>query len=182
MLLMLSCPPIVDGHSLTSADLLVALKLAPSSESSPSVRELGAALGLSKSAVANAQRRLRDLGLLKEAKEGGSRVNKLALRDCLEHAVRWIAPATVGDFELGLPTAHTADVLSSKLTGDADPVVMPLLHGPMRGRAITPLHRLAPQAAARDPKLHRLLALVDVFRVGRARDRQVAAIELRACL
>ena len=172
----------MDEHSLSSADLLVALKLAASSERSPSIRELGAALGLSKSAVANAQRRLRALGLLKEAKDGGSRVNKLALRDCLEHAVRWIAPAKVGDFELGLPTAHTADVLSSKLIGDADPVVMPLAHGPVRGRAVTPLHRLAPQAAAKDPKLHRLLALVDVFRVGRARDREVAAVELWACL
>jgi hypothetical protein len=96
--------------------------------------------------------------------------------------VRWIAPAKIGDYELGLPTAHVADVLAEKFAGDDDPVVMPLPHGPVRGRAVTPLHPLAPQAAARDGKLHDLLALTDAFRVGSARDRQVAAVELRARL
>jgi len=41
---------------------------------------------------------------------------------------------------------------------------------------------LAPRAAAHDPKLLMLLALVDAFRIGRARDREVAAAELGACL
>jgi hypothetical protein len=84
-------------------------------------------------------------------------------------------------FELGLPTAHAAGPLAGKFVGDADPLVMPR-HGPMRGRAVTPLHALAPQAAANDARLHHLLALMDVFRIGRARDRQVAAAELRARL
>ena len=109
-------------------------------------------------------------------------MKKLLLRDCLGHAVRWIAPARVGDFELGLATAHTAEPLRGKLTGDDDPVVIPLAHGPVRGRAVTPLHPLSPAAAARDPKLYRLLAIVDALRIGRARDRQVAAGELRAWL
>jgi hypothetical protein len=43
---------------------------------------------------------------------------RLALRDCIEHGVRWIAPARVGDFELGLPTAHAAGSFASKLVGD----------------------------------------------------------------
>ena len=84
--------------------------------------------------------------------------------------------------ELGLPTAHAAGPLAGKLVGDADPLVMPLAHGPMRGRAVTPLHALAPEAAAKDARLHHLLSLMDVFRIGRARDRQVAAAELRAWL
>ena len=95
--------------------------------------------------------------------------------------MRWIAPARVGDIELGLPTAH-AGPLGAKLVSDADPLVMPLPHGPMRGHAVTPLHALAPRAAAKDARLHPLLSLVDVFRIGRARDRQVAAAELRAWL
>jgi hypothetical protein len=83
-------------------------------------------------------------------------VNKLLLRDCLEHAARWIAPAHIGDFELGLPTAHASEPFKGKLSGDEDPVVIPLPHGPLRGQAVTPLHPLAPEAAARDPKLYRL--------------------------
>ena len=39
-----------------------------------------------------------------------------------------------------------------------------------------------PFAARRDPKLHDLLSLVDTLRIGRARDRALAAAELRACI
>jgi DNA-binding transcriptional ArsR family regulator len=165
-----------------AVDLLIALALAARKDAPASVRQLGEEIGLSKSAVANSLRRLRDLDLVKNDGKGGRRVNRLALRDCLEHAVRWIAPAKVGDFELGLPTAHAADVLAKKLSGDDDPVVIPLPHGPVRGRVVSPIHPLAPGAAAKDPKLYRLLAVVDALRIGRARDREIAAAELRAWL
>jgi hypothetical protein len=166
---------------LLPVDLLVALKLASSEGEATTIRSLEQDLGLSKSAVAYSLGRLRELDLVKD-EPGGRRINKLLLRDCLEHAVRWIAPAKVGDFELGLPTAYAAEPLKRKLSGDEDPVVIPLPHGPLRGRAVPPIHPLAPAAAAKDPKLHRLLAIVDALRIGRARDRQAAAAELRACL
>jgi hypothetical protein len=79
-------------------------------------------------------------------------------------------------------TAHSAPSLAPKFIGGDDPVVIPLPRGPARGRAVTPLHPLAPGAAARDPKLYTLLALVDAFRIGGAREREVAATELGAQL
>lgn len=167
--------------ALHAIDLLVALKLVTSAGRSASVRRLEGELGLSKSAVANSLRHLRELGLVREGADGRE-VNRLLLRDCLEHSARWIAPAQVGNYELGLPTAHAAEPLRDKLAGDEDPVVLPLPHGPVRGRAVSPLHPLAPAAAAKDPELYRLLAIVDALRIGRARVRQVAAAELRACL
>jgi hypothetical protein len=167
---------------LQPADLLVAAKLAVSVEPSPSVRELAAELpGMSKSAVAKSLQRLRALDLVKD--DGSQRrVNRLALRDLFEHAIQWLAPARVGEFELGLPTARSSDAIAGKLAGDDDPVVMPLAHGPVRGRAVAPIHPDAPRAAARDPKLLRLLAIVDSFRIGGAREREVARGELAACL
>jgi hypothetical protein len=169
-------------NKLLPIDLLVALKLAAHEGEAATVRQLEDELGLSKSAVANSLLRLRELDLVKDDPANGRRVNKLLLRDCLEHAARWIAPARIGEFELGLPTAHAVESLKRKITGDEDPLVIPLPHGPSRGRAVTPLHPLAPEAAAKDPKLYRLLAVVDALRIGRARDRQLAAAELRACL
>ncbi len=122
-------------------------------------------------------------GLVVREGEEGRRVPKLMLLECVEHVARWIAPATVGDYELGLPTAHSeASVRAQLLGAEADTLVIPLPHGPVRGRAVSPIHPLAPAAAARDPRLHRMLALVDTFRVGRARERAIAARELRACL
>ena len=165
---------------LQAIDVLVILKLAAIGRPAAPVRLLADELGLSKSAVALSVRRLEALGLLRG--EGDTRrINKLALRHCLENAIRWIAPAEVGGTRIGLLTAHAAPALASRFVGE-DPVVIPLAHGPSRGRAVTPLHPLAPRAAARDPKLHALLALVDAFRIGGARDREVASAELRVCL
>jgi hypothetical protein len=165
--------------NLQSSDLLIAAKLAVrETTSDASVRNLGAELGLSKSTVSNSLQRLRAFKLVRK----DNSVNRLALADCFQHAIRWLAPAQVGDFELGLPTAHASEAMSAKMTGDDDPVVMPLAHGPVRGRAVAPIHPKAPEAAKNDPKLLRLLAIVDVFRIGGARERQVASVALLACL
>jgi tetratricopeptide (TPR) repeat protein len=166
---------------LQAVDLLVILELAALGRPPTPVRLVAERIGLPESAVALSFHRLEAMRLLRQEGEY-RRINKLALRQCLEHAVRWIAPAEVGGAELGLLTAHSAQPLASRLIGDDDPVVIPLPHGPARGRAVTPLHPLAPGAAARDPKLHTLLALVDAFRIGGAREREVAAKELGACL
>jgi DNA-binding Lrp family transcriptional regulator len=171
----------MDVEALHGGDLLVLLKMAAARGAEQPLRALAGELGVSKSGIAQSIARLLALGLLKE--EGGvRRINRLQVRDCLEHGVRWLAPASIGDWELGLPTAHAAEPLSSKLKGGGDPLVMPLAHGPVRGRCVAPIHPKAPQAAQKDPRLHRLLAIVDAFRVGRARDREVAAHELAACL
>jgi DNA-binding Lrp family transcriptional regulator len=164
-----------------SEDVLVLMKLAAAGRADATVRELEHDLGISRSVVSKSLRRLEAEGLLQ--RDGSNRrVNRLALKDFIAHGVRWVAPARVGEFELGLPTAHAGPSLAGKLRGDDEPVVMPLAHGPVRGRAVSPIHPKAPAAANRDPKLYRLLAIVDAFRIGRARDREVAAEELRAWL
>jgi DNA-binding Lrp family transcriptional regulator len=162
---------------LQASDLLVILKLVAIGRPAAPVRLVAEALGLSKSAVALSVRRLETHGLLRGDGDA-RRVNKLALRECLESAIRWIAPAEVGGTEVGLLTAHAAPSLAARLIGAEDPVVIPLPSGSSRGRAVTPLHPLAPRAAARDAELYALLALVDAFRIGGARDREVASAEL----
>ena len=95
-----------------------------------------------------------------------------------DHRARGVAdePGVHG----GAGCAGLARVLASKLPGDSDPLVMPLDEGPVRGRAVAPLHPAAGLAASKDPKLRDLLALVDAIRIGKAREREVAASELRA--
>jgi hypothetical protein len=44
-----------------------------------------------------------------------------------------------------------------------------------KGPTLSPLYKTAPQAALADPALHRLLALLDALRTGRARERALAA-------
>ena len=166
---------------LQAVDLLVILKLSAMGSPPAPERLVAEEIGLPESAVGLSLHRLEAMGLLRGEGEQ-RRINSLTLRQCLERAVRWIAPAEVGSAQLGLLTAHSAPPLTSRLIGDDDPVVIPLPNGPARGRAVTPLHPLAPRAAERDPKLHTLLALVDALRIGGAREREVAAKELGARL
>lgn len=167
--------------SLQPVDVLVALKLAALGDADISVRDLDEQLGVPKSTISLSLRRLREHRILREV-GGKRRLQRIALRDLVETGIRWIAPAEIGDYELGLPTSHAAEPLASHLRGDPDPLVIPLPHGPARGRAVTPIHPLAPQAAASDEKLYRLLVIADAFRIGRPRDREVAKMELRRCV
>jgi hypothetical protein len=163
---------------LQPLDLLVALKLA-TRPAQQSIRALASALGVPKSSVGVSVAHLKAWQLA-TFEDGQWRINRVRFHDLLEHGIRWLAPADVGRWVLGLPTAHAASVLASKLPGDSDPLVMPLDEGPTRGRAVTPLHPAAGLAASKDPKLRDLLALVDAIRIGTARERGVAASELRS--
>ena len=49
----------------------------------------------------------------------------------------------------------------------------------VRGEGLLPVYPSVPQVARRDPLLHKLLALVDVVRVGTARERRSAAEMLK---
>lgn len=62
------------------------------------------------------------------------------------------------------------------------PLVWPDPDGDVRGLTLEPLHKAAPKAARRDPRLYELLTLIDALRVGRARERQLAEKALSALL
>lgn len=175
--------------TLSRLDLLVLLKLAASPAadhrdppaSPETIRDIAAALEVSKTLVGRSVQRLRAQSLVVE--EGDRRrLNRIMLRELFVHGVRWIAPARLGKVVLGMPTAHAASPLAERLPGDPDPVVIPLEEGPMRGRSVTPIHPCAGKAASKDRKLHELLAIVDGIRIGNAREREVATTELRARL
>ncbi len=57
---------------------------------------------------------------------------------------------------------------------DEPPPVWPYAKGDVRGQALEPLHRAAPDAAASWPELGEILSLLDSLRVGDARVRKVA--------
>jgi hypothetical protein len=167
---------------LHSADILVLLKLMAAGRAPAlSVRKLEQELGLPKSSVANSLRRLNQAHLLMGDRRE-RRLSKLALLELLTHSIRYLFPSEIGGWVLGLPTAYSIKELAEELMPEGDPIVMPLAEGPQRGRSLEPIHPLAPIAAARDPRLHLLLALVDALRIGQARERKLAAQRLKQCL
>ena len=59
-----------------------------------------------------------------------------------------------------------------------DKLVWPYPKGEERGQSVEPLYPTVVESAQQNPKLYELLALVDALRVGRVRERELAAIEL----
>jgi hypothetical protein len=109
------------------------------------------------------------------------RVMRASLRDFLLHGLRYVFPAQLGIFGVGMATAHSAKPLADKLRFGADDGVVWSMRDPRfatRGYVIEPLFRSAPLAAAEDESLHEMLALADALRVGRARERQLASEEI----
>lgn len=157
-------------------DILVVLKLALSSEGGESFAALAKALGMSASEVHASVGRLEEARLL----EGESRaVRRKPLVEFLVHGVPYAFPAAAGEMTRGTPTAWAAPVMAGKVAGnDAEALVWPDPNGTKKGLAVEPLYRSAPIAAKNDPALYELLALVDALRLGRARERAIAAREI----
>jgi len=133
-------------------------------------------LGMSPSEVHAAVRRSTVAGLVDPADR---RPLVAPLLDFLLHGLAYVFPPERGELTRGMPTAAAAPVLASLFTDTTEPAtVWPDPEGEVRGVAFLPLYRTVPEAARRDPRLYDLLALVDLLRGGRARERAAAEAEL----
>jgi DNA-binding Lrp family transcriptional regulator len=168
------------GVSLKPQDVVVVLKLASAAAQPWSYPKLALELGMSPSEVHAAVRRATQAGLL----EAGTRaVNRHAVLEFLVHGVKYAFPAERGAVTRGMPTAHAAPPLRSRIRAGAEaPPVWADPEGTVRGESLTPLYRSVPGAARADAALYEWLALVDAIRAGRARERELAIEELRSRL
>lgn len=110
-------------------------------------------------------------------------VNVTGLVELLEHGVRWVFYAEVGERRRGVPTAHSGPLLSKLIASGAENrMVWPSPDGPELGQSLIPLYPQAVQTVERCPPLYELLTLVDAVRVGKRREHEAAMHVLRARL
>ncbi len=166
--------------ALKPQDVVVLLKLALVSDERWSYNTLAVSLGMSPSEVHAAVRRATKAGLMNAAHR---RPNRAALEELLVHGVRYVFAAERGGVTRGLPTAHAAPALAGEfIAADELPPVWPDPEGTVRGESIEPLYPSVPRAARVDERLYEGLALLDAIRIGRARERRVAAERLHKLL
>jgi hypothetical protein len=156
--------------SLRPFDVAVALRLllVPEDRYEP----LAEALVTSTSAVHRSVARLQLAGLCRPASRT---IVRPALREFLLQGVRYVFPAVHGPERTGLPTAWAhPDVAPLFADGEsARALVWPSDKADVRGESLVPLFANLPAVAARDPRLHHLLAMVDAVRAGGTRERRV---------
>lgn len=108
-------------------------------------------------------------------------VSPRPLLDFIVYGVPYAFYPVLGPEAQGVPTAHAGPLLSEQI-GGAALVVWPSVEGLTRGESLIPLFEGAPGLVHRSPELYGLLTVVDALRVGRARERRLAADLLEASL
>lgn len=157
-------------------DVLVVLKLISLKNRSWKQLDLALSLGISQPEIAFSLERLRKSGLIDETKKKPMR---LAVVEFLIHAVKYVFPAELGTVSRGIPTAHSVGPLQKSIVADDfAQLVWPDADGNLRGISVSPLYNSVPFAVKKDSELHELLALVDSIRIGKAREKKLAAQEI----
>jgi hypothetical protein len=164
---------------LKPQDIYVLLKLVAVGDEPWSYSRLGLDLGMSPSEVHGALKRALRAGLAVQG-DDTVRPNVRTLSEFLLHGIQYVFVPERGELTRGMPTAHAAPVMLDKVVADDEPPpVWPYPEGEVRGIGFSPLHKSAPVAARQDAAFYDLLALVDVVRAGRARERAIAGKDLQ---
>lgn len=139
-------------------------------------KELAAELSLSPAEIFLSLNRSEASGLIDYTKS--KTVYRQSLWEFIEHGLRYVFPATPGTMVNGIYTAHSHPFMKTKFPSDMN-YVWPDERGTARGLAIEPLYDEQVKAVQSDPKLYLAMALIDVLRIGRIREKTVAIDELR---
>ena len=156
-------------------DLVILLKIISYGNESWLQQPLAESLGISQSEVSKSLQRSRYAGLLDPR---GKVVMKMALMEFLQYGLRYVFPQKPGPVVRGVPTSHSASPLNAEIQA-SEAYVWPFAKGTIRGHSIIPLYPSVPAAALKDTYLHELLALTDALRVGKAREKEIAIIEIK---
>ncbi|MFK8014965.1 MAG: hypothetical protein AB8G17_05960 [Gammaproteobacteria bacterium] len=141
-----------------------------------SYRSISEATGISLAEVSAAIKRAIKSNLLIKLDEKSRPIPvRQSLHEFIEHGVRYVYPAERGAPVRGIPTAFASALFDGKISATNElPPVWRYAAGSTSGYALSPIYKSAPAAAAKDPMLYELLVLVDVFRIGREREKSIA--------
>lgn len=164
--------------SLKPQDLLVALKIAVNRDRDFKLTELAAELHMAVSVIHGSIRRNEQSRLISRA-SGRIRVVRSALSEFVVFGAKYAFPANLGPLAKGVPTAIGGPALRSQFEHlDALSPVWAGPDGSGYGPSVTPLSLAVPAACKSDYSLYEVLTLFDALRVGAARERELAVIQL----
>jgi len=165
---------IMKNSILKPQDVVILLKITSSSQIGWRQVDLAHSLNMSQSEISHSIKRCQYNGFLNET---GKKLRAYAFFDFLRYGIKYVFPQKPGALQRGIPTAHSAPPLQDKINGE-DIYIWPSPTGKVRGQTILPLYPTVPESVSDDKLFYELLALVDVLRVGKAREQELAIPEL----
>lgn len=161
---------------MKNQDIVVLAVLMKEGASRLSYQAIGNAAKISVSEAHASVKRLRECGLI----NSGRNIKKRNVEEFLVHGLRYVFPMkSTGEPIYGMPTAYAAPVSTDVFVVDGDVPVWKNSNGKVLGRACDPIYPSAPEAAAEDPDIYDRLAVVDMLRGGRLRERRFAERKLK---
>lgn len=138
-------------------------------------KDLAQHLFLSTSEISESLMRCQYAKLLDHSKRN---VMHHALYELIRYGLPYFYATEPGAIVQGMPTAHSHHHVSVVIPSDTR-YVWPDPHAQFRGQSIEPLYPKQVEAAKLDEKLYELLAMIDVLRVGRNREKRIAESNLQ---
>lgn len=160
---------------MKAQDILILLKKITTQGRKLSDRGVAESLGISASSVSESLERCRKAQLIDRRKKT---VNILALQEFLIHGIAYVFPVEVGRVGRGIATYVSASPIKEQIAGGTEKYVWHYVKGEERGQQIEPLYPTVPEAVLRDGELYQLLVIVDVLRMGKVREKEIAIKEL----
>lgn len=164
-------------NALKPQDLLLMLKLLLRGDQGPApLSSIAREIGVSPAEAHNSIRRSLQSQIFDPVHQ---RPHAAHLHEFIVHGLRYAWPAAIGPLIRGIPTAHSAPPLARLILSDKEQrYVWPSSEGRVLGFALEPIYPSVPIAASFDDRLYEVLALIDAMRIGRVRERKIAAEEL----
>ncbi|MFH0918862.1 MAG: hypothetical protein V1913_00755 [Fibrobacterota bacterium] len=157
---------------MKSQELFVALKLLAYGRKPWNYEEIAQSL---KIGAASLHRSVKALTFAELFNNAYRCINSVALEEFLLHGVKYVFPVRVGAVVRGMLTAHSAPAFKASFKASPqDTYVWPHNNSDNRGFSVEPLYPAAAVASLNDPNLYKLLACVDVLRIGKAREKTIA--------
>ena len=156
-------------------DIVILLKILCLKSTQWYSKDLAAALYLSTSEVSGSLARSAISGLIDTDKK---KIRVQALLEFLNYGLPYVFPQHPGNISRGIPTAHSHPYMQQQFATETL-YVWPNANSTTRGVSIQPLYPGAVKAALHDEELYLMLALVDVLRVGKVREKKVAFAKLK---
>lgn len=155
-------------------DIVVLLKIVSNAGKPWRHQDLANELFISQSEISESLNRNLVAGLINGEKK---KIHRQSLLDFIEHGLRYVYPASPGPLVNGIYTAHSHPFMRQHFKSEMN-YVWPAERGSVRGLSIEPLYKDVVKAATLDEKLYKMLALMDIVRVGRMRELPIAVSEL----
>ena len=164
---------------MKNQDIVVLSVLMKKGASALSYSGIGKSARISVSEAHAAVRRLCECELVNSERM----LKKRNVEEFLLHGLRYAFPLKFsGEIVRGMPTGFAAPISADAFAVSGIVPVWGCPYGQVEGRACEPIYPTAPEAAAEDPELYNHLALIDMLRGGRLRERRFAEEKLRSVM